>query len=264
MPRLLRFLLLAFGGTWGAWSAWAHMVTALRWPVFYIGVFAPGIVALWLTWQENGQAGVRSLIGRLFQWQTSVRWYVFALGYIAAIKLIAAFIIRLTSGAWPPFAHVPWLLLFAGAVFSTLVGGQVGEELGWRGYLLPRLAEHIGLRAAGLVVGVVWALWHLPLFYFPGADLAGQSFPIFLLLVTALSVAMTWLYSKTGGSLLLMMLFHAAMNNTTGIVPSASVAPGGPMSFGASAMAWWTLALLWVAAIVFLVLLSDTSIASAR
>jgi membrane protease YdiL (CAAX protease family) len=73
------------------------------------------------------------------------------------------------------------------------VGGQVGEELGWRGYALPRLARRFGLGGASLVLGVLWAGWHLPLFYMLGGDTVGQSFPLFVCQVTALSVAIAWL-----------------------------------------------------------------------
>jgi len=98
-------------------------------------------------------------------------------------------------------------------VLSTPV--QAGEEVGWRGYALPRLAERLGLPWASVALGVIWACWHLRLFFlFDGADTFGQSFPVYLLSVTALSVAMAWLYWRTGASLLATMLLHAAVNNT--------------------------------------------------
>lgn len=101
-------------------------------------------------------------------------------------------------------------------------------------------------------------LWHLPLFFVPESDLLGQSFPLYLLQVTALSVALAWLYWRTQGSLLLVMLLHAAINNTKDIVPSAS--PGATNSFtlSASLVAWLTVALLWMAAAYFLVRMAKT------
>jgi uncharacterized protein len=132
---------------------------------------------------------------------------------------------------------------------------QVGEELGWRGYALPGLAGHLGMAGASVVVGVIWAAWHLPLFYLAGADMVGQPFPVFLLSVTALSVAMAWLYVGTGGSLLLVMVMHAAVNNTTGIVPASLAAPGNPWTLAASPIAWLTAGILMALAGLFLVLL---------
>jgi len=259
LRRLAVFFVVVFALTWTAWAVWARLSGPSRWPVFYAGVFAPALVALLLTWIDSGAPGVRALVTPLVRWDVGARWYVFALGCMAAVKLIAAVMYRLTAGGWPARGTTPVIVLFAAAIFSTLVGGQAGEELGWRGYALPVLAERAGFRLAAVVIGVVWATWHLPLFYLAGGDLAGQSFPVFVLLVTAISVVITWLYVNTGGSLLLTMLFHAAVNNTTAIVPSAGTVPRDPMSVGASPMGWWTLAVLSIAAAIFLVLLPGRS-----
>ena len=184
-----------------------------------LGTFAPSIVALGLTARSEGAAGVRSLLERLFKWRVGVRWYLFAASYLAAIKIGVALVHRIAMGVWPRFGVEPWYLLAIATVFSTPV--QAGEEIGWRGFALPRLATHLGLARASLLLGVVWAMWHLPLFFIPGAQDYGQSFVIFALQVTAISVPMAWLYARTGGSLLLVMLMHGASNQTRNIVPSA-------------------------------------------
>ena len=98
----------------------------------------------------------------------------------------------------------------------------------------------------------IWASWHLPLFFALEGDTYGQSFPVFLLQVTALSVAMAWLYWRTAGSLLLVMLMHAAVNNTKDIVPSAVSGASNPLSLSSSLVAWLTVGLLWVGATCFL------------
>ena len=99
------------------------------------------------------------------------------------------------------------------------------------------------------MLGIIWALWHLPLFFIPGTGSDGQSFPIYLLHVTALSVAMAWLYWKTDGSLLLVMLMHASVNNTTDIIPAAVPGATDPFSFAGSTMAVYTIALSWLLAV---------------
>jgi membrane protease YdiL (CAAX protease family) len=101
---------------------------------------------------------------------------------------------------------------------------------------------------ASIVLGVIWALWHLPLFYAPYSDTVGQSFPLYLSQVTALSVAMGWLYWRTRGSLFLVMLLHAAVNNTANIVPSRIAGATEAMSFHASAVGWTTAGILWAVA----------------
>jgi hypothetical protein len=84
------------------------------------------------------------------------------------------------------------IVLVAATILATL--GQAGEEVGWRGYLLPRIAERTGLGWASLIVGIVWAAWHLPLFFAAGADTYHQSFPFYALQLMAYSIALAWLY----------------------------------------------------------------------
>ncbi len=259
---LVKFFLLTFAVTWTLWIAAGALSRGLaiagpsRPGVLAVmvlpGVFAPAFVALWLTARAGGRAGVVGLLRALFQWRVGLRWYVFAAGFMAAIKLTAALVHRVVIGSWPRFGPEAWYLMLAATIFSTMVGGQAGEEIGWRGYALPRLAESFGLAGGSVFLGVIWATWHLPLFFIPGADLTGQSFPIYVLDVTALSVAIAWLYWRTQGSLLLTMLMHAAINNTTGIVPGATTVTS-PLVVGTSPVGWLTVALLWIAAGYFLV-----------
>ncbi len=248
------FFFLAYAITWGLYFAANSTSTpGLRGLLFYLGVFTPGLLALWLTRRADGSPGVVALLQRLVQWRVPARWYVFALMYIATIKLTVALLYRAITGAWPPLGQVSWYVMLAAILGSTLVGGQVGEELGWRGYALPQLAMRFGLWGASLLLGVLWAGWHLPLFFILGGDTVGQSFPLYLLQVTALSVAIAWLYVKTQGSLLLTMLLHAAVNNTKDIVPSAVPGATEAWALSTSLVAWLTVVLLWIAAAYFLV-----------
>lgn len=217
---------------------------------FFLGILAPSFVAVWFTARHEGRAGVRALLRRLLQWRVGLRWYVFALTYFAAIKLAAALIHRLTTGEWPRFGSVPWYVMVVAIVISTPV--QAGEEIGWRGYALPRLAARFGLARASILLGIIWAAWHLPLFLIPGTDTSAQSFPLYLLAVPALSVTIAWLYARTNGSLLLTMLMHASVNNTTGIIPSVEQNGTNPFALSTSMMAWLTVGLLWLTAAYFL------------
>src|SRR6266850_1024162 len=116
----------------------------------------------------------------------------------------------------------------------------------------PSWVARCGLARASILLGLIWGSWHLPQFFIPEADTYGQSFFVYVLQVTALSVAMAWLYARTNGSLLLVMLLHAAVNNAKDIVPSAL--PGANSTFGldASLVAWLTVTLLWICAAYFL------------
>jgi len=213
-----------------------------------LGTFGPAIVAVGLSARAEGAHGVRALLAPMFRWRVPARFYLFAMSFMIAIKLAFALVYRAINHAWPPFGAGRVFLLLAAALFSTAVGGQSGEEVGWRGYALPRLAARFGLGAASILLGVIWAVWHLPLFYLHGVDTYGQSFAAYLLSVIAFSVVIAWLYWRTGGSLLLTMLMHAAINNTKDIVPAVPRTPMNPLHPSATAATWITIALLWIAA----------------
>ncbi len=259
-PRgsLLWFFLLTYAVTWTCFITAAAGLGGHQTLLLLLGTFAPSLVALGLTAWAEGSAGVLALLRRLIQWQVGARWYVFAVGYMAAIKLAVALVHRVATGAWPRFGQESWFVIMAATVFSTVIGGQAGEEIGWRGYALPRLAARLGLGRGSVLLGLIWACWHLPLFFIPGIDNYGQSFPLFLLQVTALSVAIAWLYGHTKGSLLLVMLMHSAVNQSKDIVPSAVPGATNPFALSTSLVAWLTLALLWISAGYFLVRMPKT------
>jgi CAAX protease family protein len=257
---LLGFFSLTYAVAWTCWFAAAAVsggtgsagpaLATLRTPLFYLGTFAPSLVALGLTARGGGRAGAQALLDRVFETRVPARWYVFAAGYVAAIKLTVALVHRVATGAWPTFGDTAWYVMLAAVAVSTPV--QAGEEIGWRGYALPRLATRFGLGPASVILGLIWACWHLPLFFIPGTDTTGQSFPLYLLQVIALSVAIGWLYGQTKGSLLLVMLMHAAANNTKDIVPSAVRGAANALAWSTSLVAWLTVILLWICAGIFL------------
>ena len=218
--------------------------------LFLPGTFAPAIVAVVLAARSGGAKSVRALLSRLTDRGAGMRWYVFAISYMAAVKLAAAAAHRVITGAWPAFGATPAYVMLAAVAVSTPVQG--GEEIGWRGFALPRLAQRFGLGGASVILGVIWAIWHLPLFLIAGTDTTDQSFPVFLFQVTALSVAMAWLFARARGSLLPVMLMHAAVNNTKDIVPSAEAVAPGAWALSRSLVAWSTVSLLWLCAVFFL------------
>ncbi len=251
---VVKFFVLTYAVMWTCFITVAAAAIPARRPLgavlVLLGAFAPSLVALGLTARAEGLTGIRTLLGRVLRWRVAPRWYLFAVGYLPAIKLTVALVHRVATGAWPRFGDEAWYVIPLAIALSTPV--QAGEEIGWRGYALPRLAARFGLARASLLLGLIWACWHLPQFFIPEADTYGQSFLVYVLQVTALSVAMAWLYARTNGSLLLVMLLHAAVNNSKDIVPSA--VPGATSTFGLSAslVAWLTVTLLWICGAYFL------------
>jgi membrane protease YdiL (CAAX protease family) len=257
---VLKFFFLTYAVSWTSWIAVVAIsrpttpatpaVAALRSVLLLVGTFAPALVALLLTKKTDGGAGGRALLRRLFQWRVPARWYLFAIAYMPAIKLAAAVTHRFIIGTWPRFGHEGPLIIAIAILISA--PAQSGEEIGWRGYALPRLAAQFGLARASLLVGVGWGIWHLPFFFLPGADKFGQSFVVFVMGTIALSVAIAWLYGNTHGSLLLTMLMHSAFNQTIGIV-SDMLGPGErAFALGASLAFLLTVVWMWIAAGYFL------------
>ena len=231
--RLLRrhalttFFVLAFGITWLVWvprAATMHGLVAADWAVV-VGrgwTYIPALAALLAAAITGGRPAVRDLGARLGRWRVGWWWYAVVLAGPCAIGVAVASVWVALGGAWadaaPPALTsgpgggplpVPLLALFF--VLLALTDG-LGEEPGWRGYALPRLLAGHGALAASLLLGVVWAAWHLPLFWTAGAPLEGRSILLQFLALPALSILYTWVYRHTQGSLLLAVLFHAASN----------------------------------------------------
>jgi len=243
------FFALAYAVTWPCFITVARAVpapTAAGQLLVLAGAYSPALAALIVTRMYDGADGVRRLLSGLTRWRVGVGWFVFAGTFTIVLKLTVAVAHRAAFGAWPRFGAEPLALIPVAILFSWPF--QVGEELGWRGFALPRMAERLGLPRASLALGAIWAAWHLPQFYIAGGDTYHQSFVVFFVGVMAMSVLLAWAYDRTNGSLPVVMLMHSAYNNSKGIVPSASSPPPGVFSLAASRLAWMSVGLLWIGA----------------
>lgn len=249
-----RFFFYTIALSWLGFALAAY-VPALGNAIFLLAIFMPALVAIWLTGTTQAEAGLKALFARVVEWRVGLQWYVFAAAYMLAIRLAAAAIQRLATGTWPQF-HFDWMIVVGGTIIS--MPAIAGEEIGWRGFALPRLGTKYGYGAGSAILGALWALWHLPVFFMlPGNGNYGQSFPLFFIGVVPLSIAMGWLFVHTKGSILLAILMHSAVNNTHEIVQSGYAAIS-PFSLNTTLVAWLTLALLWIGAAYFLVRLTGT------
>src|SRR5437762_4833951 len=157
---LSKFFILTFIGSWLWFGAAAYTlrcvgsgsneIASVGGLLFIPGVIAPALVALALTARSEGRHGVFGLLQGIAKWRVGVRWYLFAIGYMAAIKFGAAVLCRIVVGAWPSFTSIPWYLMVLAVIISTPV--QAGEEIGWRAFALPRLAKRFGLSVASVVL----------------------------------------------------------------------------------------------------------------
>ena len=183
--------------------------------------WSPSFAALIVTSATAGRAGVRELLSGFLKWRVRPVWYgvaiVVPLGF--AVAGVYALLTGRPSGVLASFT-VPTLL---GTVLSHLFRGPLGEELGWRGFALPRLqARHSALKSS-LILGGGVVVWHIPTLFIQG--LAGTELLVFIVgfvvALLAFTVVMTWLYNHTQGSLLLAAFMHLAFNVavTLAVVP---------------------------------------------
>jgi uncharacterized protein len=217
--------------------------------LLFLGAFAPSLVALGLTARDDGVPGVKTLLRRLFIWRVGARWYLFAVFYMPAIVLAVGVGYGLITQSWFPLNPMPRLALVSTIAFraTSRLFVRASEEIGWRGYALPGLAQRFGLGRASLILGPLWAAWHLPLFINPMSPNYRNSFPLYVLGVTALSVVFAWLYAKTGGSLLLVTLMHSAIAEALLLLPTPPTL-ASPFAFPIELASWLSIGVLWMSA----------------
>ena len=208
------FFALTFTISWALWVPAALLSDSspqLSFALFPLGLFGPGLAAIMLAAFFEGRGGVRRLVGPVLKCRAGVRWYLIVVLGPAAIVWVASNLSALLGTPTPGLggSQIP-LALPAYVLF--LLSEAAGEEIGWRGHALPRLQADLGALSSALIIGLGWALWHLPLFFIAGLPQAFLPFVPFLVWIVSQSVIFAWVYNSTGGSLLFPILLHAAIN----------------------------------------------------
>jgi membrane protease YdiL (CAAX protease family) len=230
------FFALAFAISW----AWAIPLAlggqvVLRgqgWPTHYPSLLGPAIAAVLVIAVTTGRAGLRDLASRMARWRVGLRWWLVAVSP-AGFLLLALAGMWLTGRGLPEaagfgrFSGTPMIGLVGVFLAITLVG-SLGEETGWRGYALPRLQRRFSPLAATLILAPLWFAWHLPQFFviqtyreFGPGDYIGM-----FLGLSSGAVVLTWLYNRSGGSILLVIVWHGVYN----FVGATQAAVTGPIA----------------------------------
>ena len=203
---LIAFFVLAIALSWWGWILYAMDLSPT--PIASFGPFLAALAVLAFT---RGRSGVVGLLRRMVRWRVSPAWYAVALLLPISVTLVATAsnVFLLGAGA-PSSAELGgWSNLFTLFPILLLIPGMGGawEEPGWRGYALPCLQAGRSALFASLILGAVWAFWHLPLL------MTGQMGGWDIVNIMGSAIVLTWVFNSTGGSVLIVMLFHA-MNNT--------------------------------------------------
>ncbi len=220
--ELAVFFVLVFTWTWGIA---ALMILAPDWVertfgemsqsnvLFVAAVYAPTLLGILLSLAFRGRDGFAQLLARLDPRRFALWWFFAVPAGVLAISWLSGLGAHWLVGA--PFPEIAAVSVLLASMTTDFLSdpGPVGEEFGWRGFALPRLLEMMTPRAASLVLGAIWAVWHLPAFFISGTPQTRLSLPIFLLGAVALCVVSTWLFLRTSGSLLLAILLHRLANS---------------------------------------------------
>lgn len=243
----LTYIVLAYTLSWVYWIPLALGDDTVRagigWPSQMPGLLGPAVAAVIVTSMVDGKEGLADLWSRITRWRVGWWWLS-----VLVILLAGAIAIAVTDG----FGDTADLTLYSGVsagigplatiAFALVVNG-FGEEIGWRGFLTDRLLHQHGLTVTALIVAMVWAPWHTPLFFlmssfqgFSPGEIVGWTLGL-----TAGSFVLTWLYRGSGASILLVAVWHVAFNFT-----SATEAGNGVVAAATST-------LVMVAAVVIIV-----------
>lgn len=251
---VIAFFVLAFTLSWAvelplAASAQGWLAVPVPSALHYLASFGPLVAALVLTAATEGRPGLRHLLAGLVKWRVGLGWILVSTLAPIALFVVAAVVGYATTRTWPDLAllgvvdYLPYLGV-GGAFTLWMLTFGVGEEVGWRGYALPRLQQGHTALSATLILGGVWALWHLPAFFYKDTYVAMglvAGLPLLLLAILAASIIFTWLYNSTRGSLLMVILFHSLFD-----LLSVSTAGGdnAPAIMSAGVMIWAVLIII--------------------
>ncbi len=218
VPWALYFLLRDQAAAGAVWALFAWLLPT---------VWSPTIVALLLTQWVDGPTGIRKALERLRCPRDGVRWLAIAAAVPATATATAVFVARAAGEGAPfiPLVAVPFIIVM------QCLTGAIGEELGWRGFLLPRLRTRYGRLPAVWAAAGLWSLWHVSSFFFPGASQQMVPPLLFLLTVAFTGVFLGLVFTVSRDSVLATMVGHLSVNMTMGIRGAD----------GSSHVFWWTL-----------------------
>lgn len=180
-------------------------------PIAILQVLTPTISAIILSAMLGGRKEVLNLLSGFTRWKVSWVWYLAAFmmtGFPLSIAIVYILLGNPIRGMNPDAT----ILSLLGLLGFTFLSGPLSEEAGWRGFALPRLQKRYSALTSSLILGFLWACWHIPFYFEPNYAANGMPLPIFMVVVTALAILFTWIYNNSGGSLLLTMLAHFFFN----------------------------------------------------
>lgn len=186
---------------------------------WFLYAFSPTISALIVASAIGGKKEILNLLSGFTRWKVGFKWYLAALFLFLGPFVYGLFYIALGNPAPGMKAGTTIYIILSQLAFN-LFSGPISEELGWRGFALPRLESKYNALVSSLILGVVWFGWHIPLYFVPGSAQRGIPPFVYLMLVIVLTIYITWLYNNTKGSLIITTLAHFSFNCAGGFIAS--------------------------------------------
>jgi membrane protease YdiL (CAAX protease family) len=236
------FFLLTFAYSWLLWlpSILSGLgisipfdITTYTSIVVPIGAFAPMLAAISLVLRKGGWSGVKAFLKQTFDFSAKPLYYAVALLLPIGIHLVAHYLapalgFEVADTLFPADLPASPVIFAIPYFFLMLLIGGGQEEFGWRGYAQRPLQEKFGVIPASLLIGVIWGLWHLPLWVMPGDGHSTYPFLAFLLMTTSISVVYAWIFNQSGQKLILVIFFHAMNNTAAPLIPFLHMQDGKP------------------------------------
>ena len=230
---LVFFFIFAYAGTWLLEMPYVlsedgsgllpFSSPVLGWMMLVSIFMGPFLAAFIMTGATEGREGVGRFLRRFVLWRVGLGWYLFVLIGIPALLVLSVIVLPGALGSFQGLATLSLLPLLGLSVYAFFLGGPLGEEPGWRGFALPRLQALHGPLVGSLILGPLWGLWHLPLFFTPWNELTTLNVVVYVLATTCLTIIYTWVFNNTKGSILIAILLHWSFDVAT--VPVASLFP---------------------------------------
>ncbi|HYF77204.1 MAG TPA: type II CAAX endopeptidase family protein [Symbiobacteriaceae bacterium] len=214
MTYIFWYLVVTFGFSFGVHGLFVLLRLPFEHPLaktlYVVGMLGPLLGAVSVSAWRYGGWGVYDLLVGGLNWRFGIQWYLLAAGLMPVFYFGGLGLYRLFGGEFsgPLFKVSAWGFL---GILALQIYTQIAEEYGWRGFLQPLMDQYLGGLAAALVVGIVWAAWHLPMFWVPGSNQTG-SFWDFAFWLICWSVMMSAMRHQTGGSTIPAMIFHMSLN----------------------------------------------------
>jgi len=223
--RVASYFVIAFAFSWAIWIPMAlanlRVHQGSSWPTHLPGLLGPVVAAFVMSAIVGGGVSVRDLLARMMQWRVGGRWYLVALSPLAFFAIAAA-AMAATGRGWPDlgelgkFSGLP--VVAAPVMWGLLLVAAYAEEAGWRGFALPEMLKTRSLLPAAVVIGLLWALWHVPsmLVIENYRQMGIAIVPTFAFGIVSGSIFLAWLYRASGGSILIVALWHGTYNLVSG------------------------------------------------